>query len=130
MLYSSPVISKLLPIYGDFYRLYVSFFWSIITVCIIRPDLFPVCIIALNHQRNKGTIYIKKTRKLTKNKLCHNLQLKSDSFKDFITVISGEALKVCWKKAQLYFIYPMKFLVEAWSFSKNRLWHRLSYCHL
>ena len=63
--------------------------------------------------------FISKTWGLTKNKLRHNLQLKTDSVKDFITDISSKVLKIYWKNTQLRFKFPMKFLVEAWRFTKT-----------
>ena len=67
---------------------------------------------------------------LTKDKLRHNLQLKTDSVKDFITDISNKVLKIYWKKTQFRFAVPMKLLVEDWNFTKNRLRYRLPHCHL
>ena len=60
-----------------------------------------------------------KTWSFTKNKLRHNLQQKTDSFKDFITDISKKVLQISGKKTQLHFIFPLKFLVEAWRFTKK-----------
>ena len=73
--------------------------------------------------------FMLKTWSLTKKKLRHNLQLKTDSIKDFLTDISGKVLEIYWKKTQLSFTFPIEFLVEAWSFTKNRLRYRLPHCH-
>ena len=64
MLYSSPIISKLLPIYGNFYRPEVLFVSPKKVPCIIRPDFFSVYIIAFNHQRSN--LYCKRHEALLK----------------------------------------------------------------
>ena len=68
----------------------------------------------------KAAIYTKGLNLYSKQ-LRHNLQLKTDSVKDFITDISRKAVKIYWKKTELQFTYPIKLLVEAWSFTKNWL---------
>ena len=75
--------------------------------------------------------FIVKAWSFTKSKLGHNLQLKPEFVKDFITDISSIILlKTYWRKTQLYWTFPLKFIVEAWSFTKNRFLHTLCHCHL
>ena len=63
--------------------------------------------------------FVLKVWSFTQNKLRQILQLKTDSVKDFITDISSKVVKIYWKKTELQFTYPIKLLVEAWSFTKN-----------
>ena len=99
MFYSSPVISKLLFIYGSSYRPDVSFFSPLYTLH------YKIRFFFNSYQGSKSSTkqFIWKTWSLTKNKLRYNLQLKTDSVKDFITDISSKVLKVCWKKGPITF---------------------------
>ena len=69
-------------------------FQSILIPCIIRPDFFSIHIKTLNQGSQPKKQHIPKTRSLAKNKLRHNLQLKTGSVKDFITDISSKAFKI------------------------------------
>ena len=64
-----------------------------------------------SHSRKRQ--FIVKTWSFTKSKLLYNLQLKTDSVKDFIIDIARKFLNIFWEKTQLPFTFLRKFLVEA-----------------
>ena len=63
--------------------------------------------------------FVAKVWIFTKNKLRHNLQLKTDSLKNFIADIFDKVPKLYLKKTELHFTFPMKLLVDTWSFTKS-----------
>ena len=127
MLFSSPAVSKLLPIYESFYRPDASFSVHDNTLYYKTKFIFSSY---EGSQSPKKQFILSKTWSLMKNKLCLNLQLKTDPIKAFFNDIPNKVLKMYWKKTQLRFTFSMKFLVKAWSFTKNKLLYRLPHCHL
>ena len=65
-----------------------------------------------SYQGSPKQPFIVKTWSSSKNKLHLNLQLKTDSVKDFITDISSKVLKIYSKRTQLHLTFPIKYLVR------------------